>query len=166
VTISALTFSASLPALAVQTANISLYCSYVMCCGKSTILTAALWNILLSSPFAHLTNAENRAWCARAVQALRETLRVPSQEQAMRAAANADLRYLEWFGFASEIPGIKSRQCVGEAHLSKPFEGTTDALCSNEHLRLWNQSASYAKEFNRYIAIEREKRGLKSCNEP
>ena len=128
----------------------------------------ALWMMfvaLTSGASAQVLSAEAKAWCERAVPALRETLRVPPKEQAERAAAAQDLRYLEWFGVASAIPGVKSQACVRETLMSKPFEGTSDALCSEEHRKLYEQSYSYAEAFNRHIAVERARRGLKSCND-
>ena len=108
---------------------------------------------------------ETKVWCARAVPALRETLRVSPQEQAARAIGASDLRYFEWYGLTSAIPGVKSQECARQANIMKPFEGTSDALCSEEHHDLYKRSYAYAESYNRHIALERRARGLATCND-
>jgi hypothetical protein len=132
---------------------------------RLSFLAFVVFILLTSGANAQGMSAETKAWCERTVPALRETLRTPPKEQAERSAATRDLRYLEWFGIASAIPGVKSQACVREALISRPFEGTSDALCSEEHRKLYEQSYSYAEAFNRHMAVEREKLGLKSCND-
>jgi hypothetical protein len=132
---------------------------------RLSFLALATFIALTSGANGQGMSTETKAWCERAVPALREALRVPPKEQAERSAATRDLRYLEWFGVGSAIPGVKSQACVREALISRPFEGTSDALCSEEHRKLYEQSYSYAEAFNRQMAAERAKRGLKSCND-
>ena len=105
------------------------------------------------------------ASCREAVSALRETLSLSPQKQAERAIGVADLRYLEWYGLGSMIPGIRSQDCARSANIVKPFKGTSDALCSLEHGRLYEASYAYAEAYNRLIALEREARGLVSCRD-
>jgi hypothetical protein len=109
--------------------------------------------------------SEGEAGCREIVAALRETLSLSAQEQAARAINANDLRYLEWYGLGSMIPGIKSQSCARNANIVKPFEGTSDALCSPEHSRLYDASYSYAEAYNRLIALERELRGLPNCGD-
>jgi hypothetical protein len=107
--------------------------------------------------------SESEAWCVEAVAALRDTLRIPPEQQAARAIKARDFRYLEWHGLGSMIPGVKSQDCARNANIIKSFEGTSDALCSLEHGRLQEASYPYAEAYNRFIAAEREARGLPSC---
>jgi hypothetical protein len=109
--------------------------------------------------------SEGEAWCREAVSSLRETLSLSPQDQAERAIKAGDLRYLEWYGLGSMIPGIKSQDCARVANIVKPFDGTSDALCSYEHGKLYEASYAYAEAFNRLIALEREARGLASCGD-
>jgi hypothetical protein len=111
------------------------------------------------------TAASAMAWCANAVPALRKTLSVPPKEQAKAAASTGDLRYLEWYGFYSFIPGVRSQQCAREGRITKPFEGTSDALCSPEHSRLYDQSYAYAEAYNQQLANERRSRGQATCSD-
>ena len=108
---------------------------------------------------------ETKVWCARAVPALRETLRASPQEQAARAIGANDLRYFEWYGFASAVPGIRSQECARQANIIKPLEGTSDALCSEEHRDLYKRSYAYAEAYNQHMALERKARGLTICND-
>jgi hypothetical protein len=106
-----------------------------------------------------------KAWCAQAVPALRQALRIAPAASAERAIAANDLRYLEWYGIGSAVPGVKNQACVREARILKPFEGTSDALCSEEHRALYEQSHAYAEAYNERIAEARKARGLVNCND-
>ncbi len=71
--------------------------------------TALLFQLCLAvAPFASAQgmNAEAKAWCARAVPALKNALKVQPERAAQSAAISGDLRYLKWFGVASAVPGI------------------------------------------------------------
>jgi hypothetical protein len=130
--------------------------------------TALLLQLCLAvAPFASAQgmNAEVKAWCARAVPALKNALEVQPEKGAQSAAASGDLRYLEWFGVASAVPGIRSQSCVQKHRLSKPFEGTSDSMCSEEHRALYERSYAHAEAFNRQMSLERKKRGLRSCDD-
>lgn len=136
-----------------------------MHCASLAILTLKLCIVLPLAATAQGMSVETKAWCARVVPILRETLKVDPKESARRAANKGDLRYLEWYGFASAIPGVKSQACVRARRLSKPFEGTSDALCSEEHRELYEKSHSYAEAFNQQMAMERRRRTLVSCDD-
>ena len=110
-------------------------------------------------------SAETKAWCERVVPLLRQALTVDPTARAAQAAQAGDMKYLQWYGVVSAVPGIKSQTCVQEARLSKPFEGTSDALCSEEHRVLYERTHSYAEAFNRQMAIERKKRKLRTCDD-
>jgi hypothetical protein len=132
--------------------------------------THAVLSLLLSLMVASFASAQGmsaevKAWCARAVPALKKALEVHPTKGAQKAADSGDFRYLEWFGFASAVPGVKSQACVKENGLSKPFEGTSDALCSDEHRALYERSYAHAEAFNRQMSVERKKRGLRSCDD-
>jgi hypothetical protein len=104
------------------------------------------------------------ALCTRGVASLRESLKHEPQALAARAASGGDLRYLEWFGFYSAIPGVANQQCVREGKFFKWFEGTSDVLCSEEHRVLYERSHAFAERYNRAMASLRTAKGLESCN--
>lgn len=110
-------------------------------------------------------SSETKVWCSRAIPVLRETLLVEPSKQAAKSAASNEFRYLEWYGFMSAVLGIKSQSCVREAHLSRPFEGTSDALCSEEHRKLYEKTYKYAETFNQHMSVERKKRGFPTCDD-
>ena len=116
-----------------------------MSCRLSTFLTGTLIAAASCGVNAQGLSSDTKAWCARVVPMLRETLREEPREQAAKAASLSNLRYLEWYGIASAIPGVKSQSCVREHRLSRPFEGTSDALCSQEHRELYERSYAYAE---------------------
>ena len=106
-----------------------------------------------------------KAWCERAVPALREALRTAPTTSAERAIAANDLLYLEWYGLGGIVPGVKGWECARKAKIVKPFEGTSDALCSKEHGLLVEQGRAYAEAYNQRIAAARKAVGLLTCDD-
>jgi hypothetical protein len=108
--------------------------------------------------------AQTDQWCKVAAPALQKTMRQAPEKLAQQTAKTGDLRYLEWHGLYSTAPGIKSPDCAKAGHLTKVFQGTSDAVCSQEHADLNKKSYAYAEMYNTVIAAERSKRHLKTCN--
>ena len=110
-------------------------------------------------------SSEAKAWCKRAVPALREVLRQDPAKAAKSASDAGDLTYLEVHGFAAHIPGIKDQQCARTSVSAKLLEGTSDALCSPEHGELQGPARRFAEAYNLHMAAERRARGLVTCHE-
>ena len=136
------------------------------CSARLFVYILCVGSLLLSScAFTQSTSPQSSAWCTQAVPALRAAMSTPPNVSAAGAASAGDLRYLEWYGIASAVPGVRSQQCAREIGAIKAFEGTSDALCSAEHGALYEKSYPYAEAYNAQMVFERKARGLKTCND-
>ena len=131
-------------------------------------LLAAVYLIESASVYSQPITATGtvESLCSSSVMSLRTTLSVEPQVLAESAATASDYRYLEWFGLVSVIPGIADQQCVRNGKFHKWFEGTSDALCSEEHQVLYERSYTYAEHYNRHMALLRKTQGLDPCTAP
>lgn len=131
-------------------------------------LLAAVCLIAPASAFSQPITATGTvgSLCSSSVMTLRTTLSVEPQVLAESAATAGDYRYLEWFGLVSVIPGIADQQCVRNGKFHKWFEGTSNALCSEEHQVLYERSYIYAEHYNRHMALLRKTQSLDPCAAP
>jgi hypothetical protein len=102
--------------------------------------------------------------CSRGVESLREALASEPRALAARVAGSGDYRYLEWFGIGSVVPGIGDQECVRKGGFLRWFEGTSDAVCSEQHAALYERSYAFAEQYNVAMASLRESKGLAACN--
>jgi hypothetical protein len=102
--------------------------------------------------------------CLANVPALREAIVAGPASLAERFAAQGDLRYLEWHGIGALVPGVRDQDCVRKGNHFRWLTGTSDAVCSEEHRRLYEQSYKFAEAYNASMAVIRARAGLPVCN--
>jgi hypothetical protein len=103
--------------------------------------------------------------CSEEVPALKTMLAAAPEVRAQKAITRGDLKYLEWYGFVSAIPGVVNQQCARTQNIIKPFIGTSDVLCTSEHKKLYELSYPFAEKYNKAISVQREVLKLQTCQQ-
>jgi hypothetical protein len=103
--------------------------------------------------------------CRAQVATLRETLAIGTKAYVAQRFERKDLRYLAVNGIGSFVPGVKDQVCIYEGNYSVWLEGTSDALCANDHSELNSRAYAFASEFNRAMGKFRKNAGLPTCND-
>jgi hypothetical protein len=116
-------------------------------------VVTAVWHIKASDP-AQLA-------CEQDVRSLTDYLEREPLRAAAESAAKGDLRYLGVHGFTVTYPGTGA--CLQQEDLGEAISGTSDAICSDRHLRLRQRAIEFAKTYNAAINEHRGQRKLPAC---
>ncbi len=85
------------------------------------------------------------------ISALRELLRSKPTLMAQSAIAQGDANFLGVAGYSVVVPGIDSSGCFVDRTFVRLVPGTTDAICSAEHVQLIRSATAFAAEYNGVI---------------
>jgi len=91
--------------------------------------------------------------CDEEVQALRWLEKADATLNAREALKNGNQKLMAVYGFTLYIPGVEGKQAKSAYDDGNyiAIEGTTDALCSEEHGKLNSLALNYAESYNQVL---------------
>ena len=102
--------------------------------------------------------------CADDIASLRVLEKADAERAASAAIQAGDARFLAVAGYAASVPGVDLAGCAASPANVRVIRGTTDVLCSKEHLRLQKVATDYAATYNAVVARYRAAAGRAPCD--